>query len=285
MGKTVTVACASPVKSDLIGADKIQAELATGGDNLVISFPYSEGSIDKVDYGVQGNYFNIIITPRSQQNKIQPQKVKYSYAGGAIDFIFIVDAPNLNSLGTLYAENQTEFGGKTIINIDRHLVNDQFGTVNVVNKTSSSTSELVLKVLQALQIELDKDIATNLYAGLAIATNNFTSYSVNADSFEAAAVLLKAGAVKRPPTRPGMPSMGAPRPMGGAPMPSMRQPSPFPFQPRQPNQSPMTPQPPMPPREQQRPIEDVEDEMQADDSDAAPQDWLKPKIFRGGGLV
>ena len=105
--------------------------------------------------------------------------------------------PNLNSAGPLYADNQAMFQGKNIINIDRHLTNGFFGTINFVNKTSSSTSELALKTLQALQVELDRDIATNLYAGISAATNNFTAYSVNAETFETIATLLKAGAMKK----------------------------------------------------------------------------------------
>lgn len=276
MGRNVTIACSSPIKSDLAGADKIQNNLSTGGDNLVISFPYQEGALDKVDYGVQGSYFNIIVSPRPGQTKLDPSQVKYSYTGGTTDFIFTIDAPNLNSLGQLYAENQNEFNGKTIINIDRHLVNDSYGVVNYVVKTSSSTSELVLKVLQTLQVELDKTIATNLYAGITAATNNFTSYSVNADTFEAASVLLKAGAIKKAPLRQigGMP----PQPMnGGFPI---NRPSPFQFPQSAPMPSTMSPL---------KPIEQVErdmDDLDGEDDDmegTAPQDWLKPKIFRGGG--
>ena len=105
--------------------------------------------------------------------------------------IFVIDAPTLNSLGTIYTDNQNQFNGKDIVNIDRHLTNAYFGTVNYVNKTISSISELVLSIIQTLGIEIDRDIATNLYAGAATSTNNFTSYSTNADTFEHVANLAK----------------------------------------------------------------------------------------------
>jgi len=356
-GKNVTIACSSPIQGEFIGADKIQANISTGGDNLVISFPFKEEGLDKVDYGFQGDFFNVIVTPRPGQPKLQPSNVKFSYTGGNLDFIITIDAPNLNSLGAIYQENQNEFAGKTIINIDRHLVNDQFGTVNYVVKTASSTSELVFKIIQALQIQLDKEIATNLYSGIMAATNNFTSYSVNAETFGAASTLLQAGAMKRPATRPGaqglppMPGMNNPmmqgmpqrRPMPPMmppmddfddeddefddemplpPMPRMapqpmNRPAPNPFdfpqqgmrpQPMQPRMAPQMPQQPMPqapmqmpqqPRPQSapqqvpppqmntdvKPIEDVEVQPGATPEEAsqAPQDWLKPKIFKGGG--
>lgn len=258
LGKSVTLVCDTNPKSDLTAADKITQEVTAAGDNLVISFPYKDGSIDKVDYNIQGETFNLIIVPRPGQAKLNTDEVCYSYSGGAIDFIITIDAPNLHSLGHAFSDNKTQFQGKTIINIDRHLVNDFFGTVNIVNKTSSSTSELALQFLQDLDIELDKDMATNLYAGITAATNNFTSYSVNAQTFEAAATLLKHGALKKQVKKPGSPQGGA------APM-SMKQPMAAP--------------------QEVKSIEAVEQEPEVKDSDDPSEDWLKPKIFRGTGLI
>lgn len=278
LGKQVSIICSTPVQSDLAGADKIQSTLAVGGDNLVVSFPYADGSIDKIDYNIQGQFFNLTITPRAGFPKLNQNQVSYSYTGGAFDFIIAVDVPNLNSLGPIYTDNQAQFQGKNIINIDRHLTNGFYGTVNFVNKTSSSTSELMLKTLQGASIEMDRDIATNLYAGIAAATNNFTSYSVNAETFETIAALLKAGAVKKTPkaTAPVSPS----------------------FQPTTTNQSfspsslpQQTPHIPTMPKvfEQQTSgtIAQVETASTSltKEGTSSPQDWLKPKIFKGGGLV
>lgn len=197
MGKNVSLACSTKPESDIIGADKIKTQFATGGDSLMVSFPYSDGAIDKVDYNIQGEAFNLIITPRPGFAKLDPKAVSFSYTGGVVDFIVTIDAPTLNTLGTIYSDNQNHFTGRDIINVDRHLTNAYFGTVNYVNKTVSSVSELVLAILQELKIEFDRDMATNLYSGISAATNNFTSYSVSADTFEHIAVLLRAGAVKR----------------------------------------------------------------------------------------
>jgi len=198
LGKNMTIVASMAIQSDIIGSDKIQTELQTGGDNLVVSFPYQEGAIDKVDYNIQGERFNMVIVPREGHNKLQPNDIEFSYIGGKIDFIITVDAPNLNALGDIYQKNQRIFEGSNIINIDRHLINNSYGAINLISKSSSSTSELILKVIENLKVVVDKDIATNLYAGVATATNNFTAYSVNADTFEAVAMLLRSGAVKKP---------------------------------------------------------------------------------------
>jgi len=213
LGKNISLVASSAVQSDMIGSDKIKTELQSGGDNLVVSFPYQEGAIDKVDYNIQGEQFNLVIVPREGHSKLKPDDVQFSYTGGKIDFIITVDAPNLNALGDIYNKNQRQFEGTTIINIDRHLINNSFGMINLISKSSSSTSELVFKLIQGLNVEIDKDIATNLHSGIMIATNNFTAYSVNADTFEAVASLLRAGAVKKPIPFQGGNQFG--RPQGG----------------------------------------------------------------------
>jgi len=273
MGKNVSLACSSKPTSDLTGADKIQSSLTTGGDSLMVTLPYTDGAIDKVDYNIQGNSFNLIVTPRPGYQKLNPTQVSYSYTGGTVDFIVTVDAPTLNSLGTIYTDNQTQFTGHDIINIDRHLTNAFFGTVNLVNKTISSISELVLEILEDLKLEVDRDIATNLYVGIATATNNFTSYSVNADTFENIATLMRLGAVKKVIRKPVSPVVQ-----------TQHQQPPAPPKIQITNQG-------MSPSVESQPttvIEEVEKEKQPSQAgfeNKTGQDWLKPKIFKNGGLI
>lgn len=272
MGKNVSLACSTKINSDLTASDKFKNIISAEGDALMISFPYTEGAIDKVDYNIQGDFFNLIITPRQGYPKLNPNQVNYSYTGGSIDFFIIIDSPTLNNLGEIYTENQAQFTGHDIINIDRHLTNSYFGTVNFVDKTISSISELILKVLQTLKIELDRDMATNLYAGIASSTNNFTSYSTNANTFENIATLLRAGAIKKTVKKPEAPKIFS----GFTP------PSPQPIKPS------FSPSPEIKPI---TPIEKVETEKQPSQSNFEqnqsqnPSDVLKPKIFRGGGLI
>lgn len=277
MGKNVALVSPSDVQSDLTAADKIQSNLVTGGDNLVVSFPYTDGAIDKVDYNIQGENFNLIITPRQGFPKMNPNQVKYTYTGGNLDFIVIIDSPTLNNLSSTYTDNQNQFQGREIVNIDRHLTNSFFGTVNLVNKTVSSVSELILSVLQGLRIEIDKDIATNLYAGISAATNNFTSYSVNAETFEHIATLLRMGALKKIMKKPDFASQ-----MNSF-QPTMQQT----ISQQQPkvNSQPKFPQTQRnhPEIQNIKPIEEVEKETQPEVQN--PQDWLKPKIFKGSGLI
>ncbi len=258
-GKSISLAASNEVNTpEITAADKFQPNLVTSGNNLIISFPYTDGSIDKVDYNIQGNFFNLIITPRASYPKLDPNQVKYSYTGGSLDFIIVVDAPNLNSLGTIFTDNQDKFQGKDIINIDRHLTNSFYGSANYVNKTASSISEMVFKILQDLGIEIDKEIATNLYLGITSATNNFSSYSVNADTFETVAQLMRMGAVKKTAKKPTFPGFSNPGNLSVAHQSANKE------------------------IRSEKPIEVIEKEPK---QEPPPQDWLKPKIFHGGDLI
>jgi len=277
MGKNITLVASSVPESDMIGVDKIKTDLSTGGDNLIVSFPYEDGSIDKVDYNIKDERFNLIIVPRTGHEKLQPKDIQFTYSGGKIDFIFTIDTPNLNAIGEAYTKNQRDFEGSTIINIDRHLINSSYGMVNYVVKTSSSTSELILSLIRFLKVTVDRDSATNLYAGVAAATNNFTAYSVNADTFEAIAELLRAGAIKKPVNPMGGMNMNQ---FGGNPF--MQAPAPQPM-------SGSFSQPPVQ-QQQQRPRNEQQNRSlpQVEKSPRAPEgqidrgsidDELKPRIF------
>ncbi len=309
LGKNVAIAATPIPTSDMAAVDKIQTKLATGGDNLVVSFPYVEGGIDKVDYNIQQEKFNLVIMPRAGHPKLQPKDVEFAYSGGKIDFIITVDTPNLNSLGEIYQKNQSMFQSKNVINIDRHLINNNYGIINLVVKNASSTSEIVFKFLQSLKAELDRDIATNLYNGIVAATNNFSSYSVNADTFEAVAGLMRAGAIKKPmrqtspfyPQSPytQRPQMQSPQDFmnpflnqnGAATTPMQPMPMPTPAQSPQPIQQPQVRT--TRGEQQSKAIEDVEKvstHTEGDTNNSAVDDneenWLKPKVFsESGGLV
>lgn len=196
-GKSVSIVCADEIKSNLIGADKIKGDIAVSGDNLIITFPYSEGAVDKIDYYIQGDKFNISIQPTSSKNKLSEKDVEFSQSGGDVDYLIVLDADSLKRLGFIYTENEKIFKDKKIINIDRHITNNYFGESNYIEKSSSSTSELVFDLLEQLKVKIDKDIATNLYYGITSATNNFSSFSVSAKTLETAAKLLRLGASKR----------------------------------------------------------------------------------------
>lgn len=81
----------------------------------------------------------------------------------------------------------------TLVNIDHHPGNEDFGTINVVRPTASSTAELVLELLRDADIELDPAIATALYTGIVTDTGRFSYSNTTPETLRMAADLLEQG--------------------------------------------------------------------------------------------
>ncbi len=322
-GKQVSLVCESQIQKevDIIALEKVATDLqAQGGDTLTMSFPYQEGAVDKVTYDIEGDRFKLVIQPKAGFPKLDPKQVAFGYTGGKIDVIVTVETARLDALGKIYTDNQIKFNGVDIINIDRRFNNAQFGTINVVEKQSSSISEVVMSIITYLKIEIDRDVATNLYTGLVYATNNFTSYSVNADTFDIASRLLRAGAQKKPYVKKQ--PIGLQNQFGPNTQSQQFSPQPFGQQPM--NVNPMaqaeldpyddpyyddseegddflddyppmnmspTPSEPVIQQQQQQPIAQQQAQSvmpaqaQAVPQPSTPSDWLKPKIFKGSSSL
>jgi phosphoesterase RecJ-like protein len=82
-----------------------------------------------------------------------------------------------------------------VINLDHHTSNDFFGSINLVDETASSSSELVVRLITALGLPIPPDAASALFAGLSADTGSFKYSSTSASTFDVAAALVRAGAV------------------------------------------------------------------------------------------
>lgn len=181
--------------------DKIRKSIVTSGDVLSISFPYTEGAVEKVSYSIDdtGSRFNLLISPHASYPRLQSENIVYDFVGGKPDLIIALDLPNLQSLGEFYTKNQKTIDGVPLINIDRHFNNTEFGTVNIINKQAASICELVFDLLVVFTQTLDPIAATCLYHGILASTKNFAAYNVTADTLEMSAKLLRFGAQKPAP--------------------------------------------------------------------------------------
>lgn len=80
-----------------------------------------------------------------------------------------------------------------VINIDHHLHNPNFGDINFVEPTTSSTAELIFKIFDRSGIPLQTDEATCMYTGLVTDTGWFRYGNTNPQSHAIASHLLAAG--------------------------------------------------------------------------------------------
>lgn len=197
MGKSVSVVSPSaPIVelSNLVGINKVKNTL--GSKNLVISFPYVEGAVEKVSYDIENGKFNLVIQPKAGIEPLSPDEVQYLASAATTDLIFVVDTPQIENLGELYSEKPELYSQTPVINIDSHQENSHFGRINLVNSRLSSSSEIAGLLLKNLAVDFDGDIATNLLVGISWSTDNFSSSEVGASTFELAALCLRSGAVR-----------------------------------------------------------------------------------------
>lgn len=115
---------------------------------------------------------------------VQPEDVP------ATDTFLAVDCGASNRLGDVEDRARRS---KVLINVDHHPGNDDFGTHNLVVTDVSSTAELVTRMLQDLDVEIDKDIATCLYTGIVTDTGRFQYANSSPDTLRIAADLLAKG--------------------------------------------------------------------------------------------
>lgn len=209
MGKSVSVITAELPEEPygLPLEDAIKTRFQAEGDTLMVSIPF-KGGVENVTYNIEDETVNIQIEPVKGADRFKKENVQYSYTGGKPDVIITVYAPTLQSLGSLYEENMQQFQGVETINIDRHFTNSSYGTLNYIDKRSPSMCQMVNDIFRDMRADVSKDTATLLYAGIATATNNFSTHSVNSNTFRAAAFLLDKGAVKRKVTSQTLQSSG-----------------------------------------------------------------------------
>lgn len=202
-GKSTIVASSGQplvAQANLVGIDQVTSKL--GNRNLVISFDYIQDSIEKVSYNVEGKKFNLVIQPKEGTKPLDPTSVNYNYEGSDAQIVFVVAAKTLAELGDLYLTGKKVFDQSLLVNLDNQTGNSKYGQVNLVEPLAISLSGLVLNLIQTLGLPLSPDTANNLWQGLEAATQKFQHPNLTADTFEAAATLIRAGAKRSAPLSP-----------------------------------------------------------------------------------
>lgn len=309
LSKNVSVA--SPTEpiveiASLVGIHKVKTNLATEDGDLIVSFPYREGEIEKVSYTLEDGYLNIVVKAGELGLTFDEKDVKYKRQGNLPSLLFVVGTPRLADLGNLFDPEALK--DTTIINIDNRQDNQGFGDITYVSSQFSSVSEMVADLLFSLDSGVDIDIAQNLLSGIHFGTDNFQEPKTSYMAFDMAARLMRIGAVRTKPFerqtqdtsfyKPRSPmqqqyTQPMHQPDTRAQMPSPRQS--FGGQPQQrqfPKRQQQQPQQQSPATKQgtsqsqqfqatQPRSAGQSQTNQQDQRDDAPADWLTPKVYRG----
>ena len=116
------------------------------------------------------------IKPYSSKIKVKP------------DVIVILDCGDRARTGKvekIIGENTT------VINIDHHITNDNFGDINLVDPKASSTCELLYELLAYDKFKITENMALHLYAGIMTDTGSFRFENTTSKTHNIAAELRK----------------------------------------------------------------------------------------------
>lgn len=183
-GKEVSVFSSRQPRPEVIGivgVEKIQTELTE--KDMVIALNYPLEKIDKVSSSEDNNRLNLIVKVKPDGEPIRKDQIEIvppqnpAQTGFVIgDETFITGADQLLSSGSW-------------VRIAPDGQQKPWAAVNFSSR-EASCSELVVRMIQAIGLPMDRDIAKNLFLGIKTATNSFEMVN-SYRAFEVAALCFK----------------------------------------------------------------------------------------------
>lgn len=167
---------------------KVETDLQPQG-KFQILLDINKTKVKQLSYDVKDDKLVIDIVP--EQGVFTDQDVTSKNTDYLYDLILVFGASNLNVLGETFLKHTEFFYQTKIINLDRTLANENFGTFNLVDTAVTSLGEMSYEFLKE---NLDKEMATLLLTSMIAATNSFQSAQVKPQTLEIASALLVAGA-------------------------------------------------------------------------------------------
>lgn len=169
--------------------------------DFIINLDISDLQIDKLGYkrSPDGKNLSIVITPKS--GELKTSDVSFSESGSKYNLIIILGSPDLESLGSVYNNYSELFFEIPTAQIDHHSFNENYSKVNFVDMTASSTCEMLVSLIEAIEssnsIKLfSETVATALLTGIISKTNSFQNISTTPKSLTVAAQMVALGAEK-----------------------------------------------------------------------------------------
>lgn len=255
-----SIACPSPMLVEynrLVGVNKIVTEL--GDKNLVIKFKdYHAQNIERVTYDIEDDEFRLTIIPKSDVDSPTGENIVINNAGGGkLDTVIMVGGGNESHFPDL---NKDQLKNAKLIHVGKQDVASTSSRQIVdISKQAASVTEIAAELIKEFK-EFDKDISTNLLAGLREGTRDFSHSYVNADTFKLASELMQAGGTQDISQQIKYKKVhNFPKPQNGG----------------KPQEN-----------DFKKALEEVKkfdsiEEKSEQEQEKTPQSWLEPKIFKG----
>lgn len=198
LGKDVTFVCPDivPLLWKFLPSSKEVSSSFNTIKDLIITLDTQTTQVAKLSYKKDETEkkLNIIITP--EKGGFEQKDISFSSGGFGFDLIIILDSPDFDRLDALYNQARDLFYETVTINIDHHAANDNYGKINWVELTATSTAEILVALFEALGRDsnlIDADVATCLLCGIITDTGSFRNTNTTPKSLTVAAQLVAAG--------------------------------------------------------------------------------------------
>jgi phosphoesterase RecJ-like protein len=111
---------------------------------------------------------------------------------GPWDAVVVLDSSDPKRVGDPFGS--AEYRAAPIVVLDHHITNLRFGTVNYVDPSAASTSEIIADLAGALGVTIGPEAATCLLTGLVTDTLGFRTSNVTPKVLNTASRLIECGA-------------------------------------------------------------------------------------------
>ena len=147
---------------------------------------------DKLRYKVEDDVVRIFITP--YKTSITEDDFEFSQGDFNVDLVVAIGVTRQEDLDQAITAHGRILHDAAVASINVS-TNSELGSINWLVPESSSLSELVTQLVQAISAEsLDEQIATALLTGIVAETNRFSNEKTTSQTMSASAALMSAGA-------------------------------------------------------------------------------------------
>ncbi len=148
---------------------------------------------DHLRYKLDGDYVKIFITP--YRTRISEEDLDFSYGDFNVDLVLALDVANGIDLDAALREHGRIMHDAVVVNITTGNPG-KFGEIEWSDKTASSVSEMIARLLYSLsgEAKIEKDEATAFLTGIVAATNRFSNAKTTPETMQISSQLMKSGA-------------------------------------------------------------------------------------------
>lgn len=157
------------------------------GANFLISIKTIKTKLSKLFYEKKENGLNLYLKTNGEELKKENIALHRLEIGG---LLITLGIGSLKKVKEILKEKL-----QAIINIDNQLENENYGTVNLIEVSSASLSEIVFDFLISIDEKLFiKEVSNSLLSGIIQGAGNFQDPKLSSQTFQKASFLIEKGA-------------------------------------------------------------------------------------------